>query len=725
MALNRDAFIGNYLDELEENLSLVDTAILALKKDPEKDDELARLLRALHTIKGSSRMLKFGKVEEISHGLENVFKGVKEGRYGISKNLVQLVFITADYIRMAAKGIRERKDDSLDTAKLQAVFEKAYADEPYEIAELRQPSEEGGASPTGVPDASSPTSAPESVPASGRTKMPLMEGEPEKSYETIRINVGKIEGIVRLLNNLIIKQFQFRKEKDLLAELEENLRATGAGMDSLKLVQQVRKGFGEELSLLERDTFELQENILSLRMLPLELILGNLGKMVEETAMIMDKEIEFVTRGTDLLLDKFILERLHDPIIHIVRNAIDHGIETPGEREAAGKSRSGKLDISCTAESGNIVMRILDDGRGFDYDKIRKKAIAMNPGTEDEIREMDDTSLNSFLFMSGFSTKDTITDLSGRGVGLDIVKHNLERIKGKISLLSETGKGTEFKLSLPLSLATVDGFFVSAAGEKFLIPSAYVKEIIIVDRGEQLDLLNRKGFRLRNAIVPLYPLAAILDKGLQEEEPVKQFVVVVESLGETIGIVVEAVIQYTSLIYKPVPKNMAGIKLIQGIVFDESFNIINILYIPEIMNRFKRIRNIDTHRRFSSSRREFKKILVVDDSFSTREIEKSILELENYAVTTAVDGIDGLDKLKEQKYHLIITDIHMPRMDGLTFVENLRKDENYRQVPIIVVSSDEDPEKRRRFEVVGANAFIVKADFDRGNLVARVKDLIG
>ncbi len=441
--------------------------------------------------------------------------------------------------------------------------------------------------------------------------------------------------------------------------------------------------------------------------------------------MLLGKEIEFSTYGTDILLDKFILERLHDPIIHIVRNAVDHGLETPEERIRAGKPPTGKIEIRCSAESGNIVIRIVDDGRGFDYEKIRSRAAEMNPAQAEEIRQMEESALNSFLFVSGFSTKDEITDLSGRGVGLDIVKHNIEKLKGKISLTSKKGEGTEFKLSLPLSLATVDGFFVTAGGEKFLIPAAFVKEITIVKEDEQLDLLNKKGYRLRDTIIPLYPLSAILDKDVEEGDRKNLFVVVVESFGEVVGIIVDSVIQYTSLIYKPVPKNLSKLKLIQVIVFDESFNIINILFIPEIMNRFKRIRNIDTRRKFSTSRREFKKILVVDDSYSTREIEKSILELENYNVTTAVDGIDGLQKLKEQQYHLIITDIHMPRMDGLTFVENLRKDEKCRNIPIIVVSSDEDPEKRNKFEAVGANAFIVKSEFDRGNLVKEVRDLIG
>lgn len=752
MGLDKSAFIANYLEELEDNLTAVDSGILVLKKDPENGEELTRLLRALHTIKGSSRMLKFLTIEQIAHGLENVFKGVKEERYGISSDLIQLVFITTDYIRAGAERIRRESDDTMEIGALLVSYEQAYSGEPYDVSALRsgmpgKAAASGKQSPA-LPEESGQGPAEDKEPPGETPSQAAAEGaSPDgddgagQHYETIRINVNRIEKIVKLLNNLIIRQFQLRKENEVLTDLEQRMRrVTGLAPESparasafhdemaevIEDLKTLKKGFVEELPQIERSIFELQEEILSLRMLPLELILGNLGKMVEETAILMEKEIDFSTRGTELKLDKFILERLHDPIIHIVRNAIDHGIETAEEREKAGKPREGQLRILCTSESGNIVIRIQDDGGGFDYDRIRRRAIEMNPHQKEDIEAMDDTALNAFLFMSGFSTKEEVSDLSGRGVGLDIVKFNIEKMKGKISLTSKKGEGTEFKLALPLSLATVNGFFIAAAGERFLIPATFVREIVIVHKGEELDLLNRKGYKLRNAIIPLYPLAAILDKdenGGGNRE--KSFVVVVESLGETIGIVVDSVIQYNSLIFKPVPKNLAAMKSVQGIVFDENYNIINILFIPEIVNKFKRIRGIDTRRRFSSASREYKKVLVVDDSFSTREIEKSILELEHYDVSTATDGIDGLEKLKEQRFNLIITDIHMPRMDGLTFVENLRKDERYAQTPIIVVSSDEDEERRRSFRKSGADRFIVKSDFDRGNLIREVKELIG
>ena len=729
MALDRNAFVANYLDEVKEQLATVDASILSLKEDPEWADPLATLLRALHTIKGSSRMLKFRTMESLAHGLEGVFKGVKEGRYGITREIVRLVLLTSGAMGRSAKAIEEGQSGDADTQAFLAVFELAAASEPFSLDGIAA---EGIAadrivSRPGVPEAATPAPERAAPEAAGLRK-------PDKARESIRIDLGRVDSIVRILNNLIMKQFQFRKEKELVAKLEEKLAsaaavrsaASASVVEAVRMTRQLRKTMDEDLELMERETFELQGEILSLRMLPLETALGFIGRMVEETSAALGKEIRVSMSGTDLHLDKFILEGLHDPILHLVRNAVDHGIETPAERVAKGKDPAGRLDIRCAAENGHIVIRIKDDGRGLDYGRIRSRAMEMYPAQADEIRDMSEARLNSYLFLSGFSTKSEVTDLSGRGVGLDIVRHNIEGIKGTIGLSSVHDAGTEFSLSLPLSLATIDGFFVLSAGEKFLFPADFVREVIIVKKAEVMDILNRRGFVFRNQVLPLYPLSTILGKGGDDPfEREKLQVVVVEVDGETAGIIVDAIVQYTTLIHKPVPANLRGLRVLQGIVFDENFDIITILSMPELMNRFKRIRNIDTMHRYSSSKRGNKRILVVDDSQTTRDIEKSILELEDYQVWTAVDGIDALEHLREQRFHLVVTDIAMPRMDGLTFIENMRKLDGYGQTPVIVVTSEADQGRRKAFTEAGASAFLIKSDFERENLVERVKALIG
>lgn len=730
----RDEFVDNYLDELNENIQRIDGAVLSLKKDPANEDALNLLLRALHTIKGSSRMLKFNHVEAIVHGLENVFKGIREKRYDLSRPLIQLVFIATDHLRRAAGKIRSENSDDIPGTALLSIFDKVCANEPFSLERLKSAESDADAAPM------EPSPA---VEDASLESMDTSQFKPRvQEYETIRVKLSRMEKIISQFNTLVLNQFHLKKEWGLINELEadfkelmavdangsngpDRLRHRKLQLTCLKRIRTLRKNFTSALCILEQSTLAARDEIYSLRMLPMSLILTPLEKMVAELAMTLDKEIDCTIQGGDILLDKLILEKLHDPLIHIVRNAIDHGLEAPDIRRGKGKPPAGKLRIDCYPESGSIIVKVSDDGRGLDYSKIREKAVAQNPLQADEIRTMDPAKLNMFIFSPGFSTTDVARDLSGRGMGLDIVRCNIEQVKGRISLESSPDKGTTFILSLPLSLATVEGFFVSAGGETFLIPANFINEIAIVENSQRMAILDRWAVKLHGKVIPVYPLAAALGRSWDDEPGDRIFVVVVESLGEMVGIRVDSVIQFASLIHKPLPKGLSAMNILQGVVFDENYNIVSILYIPQLMRRFKSIRDIETRRKFSADRRENKRVLVVDDSYSAREIQRSILELEDYAVETAGDGIEGLDQLKEQRFHLIITDIKMPRMDGLTFVENLRRDDQHGQTPVIVVSSVDDPEIRRQFTDRGADAFIVKSEFDRGNLVQAVRSLIG
>lgn len=718
MAVDRKSFLENFLSETKENLQTLGDIIIGLRKNPDDGDNIAELLRLLHSIKGASRMMKFETMEKITHGLEDIFKGVRDQRFPINKQLIQLVLSSITYLENSLADIKEGGDGNIQTKALLGIYQKAAAGLAFSLENLRRDSQ---------------------TEDKGEEKAKPSHGK-GNDYETVRIKISKVDEIIKQLNTLIIQQFQFKKENENMEELENSLRESRnrihilserypelkemdkSLLDEVKLLQNIRKSYMESLVQLEHSGFDLQELILGLRMLPLGLVINPLKTMVEETALAMGKEINLTTKGTDLLLDKTILEQINDPIIHLIRNSIDHGIETAEERRAAGKPQEGQVSINCTSESGRIILRIEDDGQGLDYEAIRSKALRLFPDMADEIEEMDSRSITSFLFRSGFTTKETITNLSGRGVGLDIVKTNIENIKGKITVESERGIGTVFSLSLPLSLATVDGFFVSSQEEKFLIPAAFVREILIVSRDDVLSMLNRNVIRVRDQIIPVYPLSSLLDKD-KVSNPEKLSVVVVESMGDIIGIIVDSVIQFSSLIYKPLPGNLSRLKIIQGVVFDENFEIINILYVPDLINRFKGIRNIEFRKRFSTAEKEYKQILVVDDSLSTREIEKSILELDGYSVVMAVDGIDAMEKMRDQYFHLILTDINMPRMDGKTLIENVRRQEKFSNTPIIVVSS-ETAENAALIQK-GANAIFDKRDFDRGSLLEKVKELIG
>jgi two-component system chemotaxis sensor kinase CheA len=744
MALDRNAFVENYLDELKENIQSVEKNILVLKKDPENPEELSHLLRMLHTIKGSSRMLKYSNIEAASHGIENVFKGIKEGRFAIDNSIVQLVFLTIDYINEAARRIKKEGSDDLDTSRLVQVLEKAYSAEHYELdkakAFLQQelPQSEESESVKKKNEETKAAKQKDKLQGSYGTgtgvnkKIPISSGsEDASSLDTVRIKIEKVDEISKNMNSLIMRQFQLKRENETLLQLENSVRELRVRDESrsdmssvLESLQNLRKRYHDEMIQLEHVSFNVQEKIMGLRMLPLELILGYLGKMVAEMAINLNKEIDLTITGSQVLVDKYILESIYDPIIHLVRNSVDHGIETPAVREQAGKPRSGSLSVHCSAEGGNAVIRIVDDGKGVDYEKVRKKAMKLNPHQAEEIAKMDESELNPFIFASGFSTNDKVSKLSGRGVGLDIVKYNIESLKGKITLKSKAGEGAEFILSLPLSLATTEGFFITAGGEKFFVPSNYINEIVIRKKADIVKNLQKDFIKLRSEIIPLYYLVSLLGPDRMHSND-KLFILIVETLGEKYGIIVDSIIQFSSLIYKPLPKNLTELEMLQGIVFDESFHIINILHMPELIKKFKSIKNIMLKERYSYDLNKNKRILVVDDSYSTREIERSILETEDYSVDTAMDGLDALEKMRDGTYHCVVTDIHMPKMDGITLLENMRRTEKFKTLPVIVVSSEKDEELKRKCETAGCSAFLQKADFERGNLLSEVKNCIG
>lgn len=731
MSLNRDSFISQYLDEIRDNIQNLDSSIIVLKKDPDNEEDLNRILRTLHTIKGSSRMLKFSTVEKISHGLENVLKGIKEHRYSISDALVQLVFITSEYLRECAKKIAAEKDDTIDIDALLRVFERASSNEPYTLEEIRK--------------FKSSASSDDTQGLSPERKEAVTGADTAgvfKDLQTIRVKIDHIDSIIKNTNSLIINQFQMKKQNEALANLEETLQEFRTGCEAgvgenislmremsgkmssmLKGIQKIRKGFNEQIETIERETFDLQESIVGLRMFPLEMIFGSLPKMVEELSVSLGKSISFSISGSDVRLDKIILETISDPVVHLVRNGVDHGIELPEERERAGKNRNGNISINCFSEGGTIVVAIRDDGRGINFERVRSRALEMFPMMADEIRSMGEPELTAFLFQPGFTTSSTVSDISGRGVGLDIVKHKIENIKGKITVTSEPGMWTQFTLALPLSLATVGGYFITASSKKFFIPSNFVREILLIGPGEKIPMLNKEAVKVRESLIPLYSMAHLLDLDIRDDSG-RDFVVIVESLGETIGIVVDSIIEFATLIYKPLPPSLQQLRYIQGIVFDENYDIVNILHMPALIEKSKRMSDIEMKRRFVKERKELRNILVIDDSVNSREIVKSIFESANYSVTTAQDGIDGLNKVRSSDFKLIVTDINMPRMDGFTFIENIKREEQLRSIPVIIISSFDDPDSKKRASELGADSYIVKSDFDRNNLISVAKNLI-
>lgn len=679
-------FIKDYIVESREYLNSLDEFCLNAEKSEGDEEFLKELLRILHSLKGTSRMMGFSNIEQIIHETETVFKNIQNNHSRANRNDINLLISVISVIRKAVDTIEQNQTDQI--ANFDFILEnvkKAANDEDYTTNFFPRENQNS----------------------------PSEENLTFHDSDTIKINISQINSILQYFDKLIMRQIKLKKEIEQLKEQSE--------ISNLNF-----REVTESIDVIEKQTFDIQEKIISLRMLPFDMILMPLKHSIAEESLKLNKNVEFEIPHSEITIDKSILEKLPKILIHLVRNAIDHGIETPQERKKAKKSKNGKVSISVTQNSNRILVTVSDDGRGIDFSKIQKKAISKYPERANEISKMQQNDLLQFLFESGFSTKDTISELSGRGVGLDVVRTETERLKGKISISTESGKGTSFELSLPSSLATQDGLFIRQSKNIFLILSHYIKEIITVPKAAFLKMQKGLVLNLHKELIPVYDFDEIIGKlsGTTSESKSEVPVIVIEYLNKKIAVTADEILYYKTVVIKPLPHLMKKVQGLQGVVFDENYKIIPVLNIPNCIRRFKSV-SIYSEKNFQVQKApKIYSALVVDDSHTTRNIEKIILESENYAVDTACDGIEALEKLKTRHFDLVITDIKMPRMDGFVLLHNMRHSEEFKNIPVIVISSVFENDTEEKVRKMGAQGYIVKSDFERENLIQKAREIL-
>ena len=682
----KNNFIKDYIVESREYLNSLDEFCLNAEKSEGNEEFLKELLRILHSLKGTSRMMGFSNIEQIIHETETVFKNIQNNHSRANRNDINLLISVISVIRKAVDTIEQNQTDQI--ANFDFILEnvkKAANDEDYTTNFFPRENQNS----------------------------PSEENLTFHDSDTIKINISQINSILQYFDKLIMRQIKLKKEIEQLKEQSE--------ISNLNF-----REVTESIDVIEKQTFDIQEKIISLRMLPFDMILMPLKHSIAEESLKLNKNVEFEIPHSEITIDKSILEKLPKILIHLVRNAIDHGIETPQERKKAKKSKNGKVSISVTQNSNRILVTVSDDGRGIDFSKIQKKAISKYPERANEISKMQQNDLLQFLFESGFSTKDTISELSGRGVGLDVVRTETERLKGKISISTESGKGTSFELSLPSSLATQDGLFIRQSKNIFLILSHYIKEIITVPKAAFLKMQKGLVLNLHKELIPVYDFDEIIGilSGTPSESKSEVPVIVIEYLNKKIAVMADEILYYKTVVIKPLPHLMKKVQGLQGVVFDENYKIIPVLNIPNCIRRFKSV-SIYSEKNFQVQKApKIYSALVVDDSHTTRNIEKIILESENYAVDTACDGIEALEKLKTRHFDLVITDIKMPRMDGFVLLHNMRHSEEFKNIPVIVISSVFENDTEEKVRKMGAQGYIVKSDFERENLIQKAREIL-
>ena len=757
MAFDMAKFLGRFVDEAREHVGKLNEGLVYLEKNPDDSETINSIFRSAHTIKGSSRMMKLGQITEVAHKLEDALGALREKKLKHSKELADLLFRGIDAISDMIEKTSAGQEITVDNSALCEDLAKAAEGALPTSAPSPTPSADKGTSEKEKADAGGPSeAAPVEAPSRPAETAAPVQPEPLqqqaavkepklKAAETVRINSEKLDELIKLMGEIVSNQNRLKqrlfdvKEMEamanrsmkLFAGLEnggpENKEEIFNSARSLFIkIKQLVSSVKDDTNIHELLTGELQEKALRMRMVPLSIVFDSLHRMVRDISRSIGKEVDLIIEGGDIELDKKMIDKIGDPLVHMLRNSVDHGVETPQERQKAGKPATGVVKISACYDAGSVLIELSDDGNGIPLEKIKEKAIRKKMFSESEIAEMSDTALTDLIFHPGFSTSAIITDVSGRGVGMDVVKRNIvEDLRGSIRIESKEGRGTSFYIRLPMTLAVMRILLVRVMDSMFAITAHNVSEIVRFPKSELINVVDKKAVRLRNEFIPVINLEALLNlNGHKQVEKDDLLIIIIYIGSEKMGLIVDELLDEEDMVIKSLPSHMKNISLVSGVTISGKNEIINVLHIPSIIEAAKEMRE-------SRTREEIKEdvgainILVVDDSINTREIEKSILEAYGYKVDLAGDGMEGFEKAKAFKYDLVITDVEMPRLDGFSLTERLRNEDSYKDTPIVIVTSREKEEDKRRGIMVGADAYIVKGSFDQSSLLEIVQNLVG
>jgi two-component system chemotaxis sensor kinase CheA len=534
-----DDLLSDFLTETHEGLSAVDEALLRLERAPDDAPTLAEVFRQVHTIKGTCGFLGLSRLEKVAHAAETILGLYRDGSLKVTPEGITLIFAAVDAIRKIVVGLEQhgQEPDGDDAAVIAALDAAARGES---VALPSAPQAKAEAQVEAAPAAAPAPRAPEAVTEAVQT-------ESATAQQTIRVSVEVLEDLMTLVSELVLTRNQ----------LMQLARVSSDSQISVPLQR------------LSHITSELQEGVMKTRMQPIGNAWAKLPRLVRDLANELGKKIDLEMRGADTELDRQVLELIKDPLTHMVRNSGDHGLEGPADRRAAGKPETGRILLNAYHQGGHIIIEIGDDGRGLPVEKIRAKVLAQGLTTEAELAQMNEHDVLRFIFRPGFSTAQQITSVSGRGVGMDVVKTNIERIGGTIELRSKEGRGTTFTIKIPLTLAIVSALIVQAGGERFAIPQIGVVELVRVgdehEGNTRIEMIkDAPVLRLRDRLLPLVSLSSLLRLREAPVGGLKGYVVVMQVGANVFGIVVDRVFDTEEIVVKPVAPILRHITMFSG-----------------------------------------------------------------------------------------------------------------------------------------------------------------
>jgi len=722
------AFLPTFITEAREWIGRMNQGLLALEARPDDREAFRAVLRDLHTLKGAAKMMGLGKIGTLAHRMEDVLVAVEEKERPIAGALADLIFEAVDALSHLVDGVARGE---------------AGAEVDGLIQRLEAAAREAPAAP------------PEAVPVSpgeGQKPDPGERRGPELSGGSIRVGLEKLDRLANFAVEMAVGRMRAAEARRGLQEalalgraglrhwagLRDVLAQMAGGERTVEAVRQVESWNRELRDALQRAWDELEDvriqhdllatelrhQVLEIRMQSLGVVFETFPRAVRDLAREFGKEVEFVVTGGEVELDRRIIEALGEPLLHLIRNALDHGLEAPAARQAAGKPVRGRFAIQAWEKGNRVVVAIEDDGAGIDPAVLRETAVRRGILRPEAAEALSDADALALIFRPGFSTSRFITDVSGRGVGMEVVQTVLDRMRGSVALDSTPGRGTRVTLDLPLSLAMLPALLVRTGGVAYAIPATAVERVARFQPEEFQSLEGRRAVRLEGETVPLVELAGLLGVTSERGDGGAVTAVLLRAGARKVGFLVEEILDEGEVVLKDLGPFFGKVDFVAGATVLGSGEVVLILD-PATLIRAARGAPTAPPGPSAVAATVPARLLVVEDSLIARDLERTILESAGFQVEVALDGLDALEKLGTGDYDLVITDIEMPRMDGFELLERIRAQERTRGLPVIVVTNREKAEDKRRGMELGADAYILKASFNQASLLETIQRLIG
>ncbi len=727
MTYDTSIFVAKFVEEARDRIKTLSAALLKLEQTPGAMDAIAEALREAHSVKGSALMLGFTDISQISHQLEELFVAAKTKPALLDNDAFDIVFSAVDQVSSRIDGLARGQMDAIEVGDICAG-----------LAALLDPAHKRGRVQFSGDAAEGSTS-------------PMAATKRAELRQSLRVPIEKLDRLAHLAPEMVVhslKSFErhseLRRLERVLSRLRDRVREArlmpetspvdrGAELaeyaDALDAItRRMREflvNFSDDRVRLNLITEELRQNVIELTMLPVASVFDAFPRAVRDLARSFDKQIDLIIQGRETELDKKIIEQIAEPLVHLIRNAADHAIEAPADRQRAGKPAAGRLILSAEQQGNRILIALKDDGRGIDVPKLRALAIERGVAPQSEIDGWTSDQVLSVIFQPGFSTRSSATDISGRGVGMDIVRSVVERLGGTVRVQSELGTGTTVTLNLPLSLALLRVVLLEAGEELFALPTAAVRRILQLQASDVGQLQQRPVAEIDGETIPLTPLSSMLQVAAAPATT-KQTVLVAEASEGRFGIVVEEVHEEQELVFKELKGPLRDQKTFTGAALLGNGDIVPILDVNALFELASRAPSPNPTP--ALERREAPRVcrvLVVDDSLVAGELQKNILLTAGYESEIAGDGVEALEVLRRKDWDLVIADVDMPRMTGFELTEHIRADEQFRDIPVIIVTSRDNVDDRRRGFEAGADAYVLKREFDQTQLLETVRRLIG